>query len=66
MWFRSLGWKDPLGEEMATHSNILAWKFLGQRILVDYSPWGHKVHGAWTEHTHTHNTHTHTHHILQI
>ena len=23
---RSLGWKDPLEKEMATHSNILAWK----------------------------------------
>ena len=23
-WVRSLGQKDPLGEEMATHSNILA------------------------------------------
>ena len=23
---RSLGWEDPLEEEMATHSNILAWK----------------------------------------
>ena len=22
----SLGWKDPLEEEMATHSSILAWK----------------------------------------
>ena len=22
----SLGWKDPLGEEMATHSSILAWR----------------------------------------
>ena len=21
-----LGWKDPLEEEMATHSNILAWE----------------------------------------
>ena len=21
----SLGWEDPLGEEMATHSSILAW-----------------------------------------
>ena len=21
-----LGWKDPLEEEMATHSSILAWK----------------------------------------
>ena len=25
-WFRSLGWEDPLGKEMATHSSILAWK----------------------------------------
>ena len=23
-WVRSLGWKDPLEEEMATHSSILA------------------------------------------
>ena len=22
----SLGWEDPLEEEMATHSNILAWE----------------------------------------
>ena len=26
MQIRSLGWKDPLENEMATHSNILAWK----------------------------------------
>ena len=24
--FDSLDWKDPLEEEMTTHSNILAWK----------------------------------------
>ena len=23
---RSLGWEDPLEEEMATHSRILAWR----------------------------------------
>jgi len=23
---RSLGWEDPLEEEMATHSGILAWE----------------------------------------
>ena len=23
---RSLGWKDPLEEAMATHSSILAWR----------------------------------------
>ena len=25
-WVRSLGWEDPLEEDMATHSSILAWK----------------------------------------
>ena len=26
MWVQSLGWEDPLEEEMATHSCILAWE----------------------------------------
>ena len=26
MQVQSLGWEDPLEKEMATHSNILAWK----------------------------------------
>jgi len=25
-WVQSLGWEDPLEEEMATHYTILAWK----------------------------------------
>ena len=25
MWVRSLGWEDPLEEDMGTHSSILAW-----------------------------------------
>ena len=25
-WVQSLGWEDPLEEETATHSRILAWK----------------------------------------
>ena len=25
-WDRSLGWEDPLEEEMATHSSILVWE----------------------------------------
>ena len=25
-WVASLGWEDPLGEGMATHSSILAWR----------------------------------------
>ena len=28
MWVRSLGWKDPLEQGMAMHSNILAWRIL--------------------------------------
>ena len=24
-WVRSLGWEDPLEEDMATYSSILAW-----------------------------------------
>ena len=26
---QSLGWEDPLGKEMATHSSILAWRIAG-------------------------------------
>ena len=26
MWVWSLGWEDPLEQEMATHSSILAWE----------------------------------------
>jgi len=26
---QSLGWEDPLEEEMTTHSSILAWKISG-------------------------------------
>ena len=25
-WVQSLGWEDPPEKEMATHSNILAWR----------------------------------------
>ena len=40
---RSLGWEDPLEEEMVTHSNTLAWKKSHrQRSLEGYSPWGRK------------------------
>ena len=42
MQVRSLGWEDPLKEEMATESNILAGKSHGWRSLVGYSPWGGK------------------------
>ena len=42
MWVRSLGQKDPLKEETATHSSILTWESHGQTSLVGYSPQGHK------------------------
>ena len=38
----SLGQKDPLEKEIATHFSILAGKSHGQRSLVGYSPWGRK------------------------
>ena len=31
--FRPLGWEDPLEEEMATHSSILAWEIPCTRSL---------------------------------
>ena len=40
-WVRFLGWEDPLEKEMATHSNILAW-----RIPMDRGTWWTTVHGV--------------------
>ena len=45
-WVQPLGWKDPLEERMATHSNILAW-----RNPMDRGAWQGTVHGvanSWT------------------
>ena len=39
---RSLGWEDPLEEEMAPHSVLLPGESHGQRSLEGYSPWGCK------------------------
>ena len=44
---RSLGWKDPLEEGMATQPSILAW-----RIPMDRGAWQATVHGvakSWTQ-----------------
>ena len=38
-WVQSLGWEDPLEEDMATHSSILAW-----RTLMDREAWWATVH----------------------
>ena len=42
MWVWSLWWEDPLEEEMAIHSSILAWEIPWTGSQVGYSPWGHK------------------------
>ena len=40
-WVQSLGWEDALEEDMATHSNILAW-----RTPMDRGAWWAAVHGV--------------------
>ena len=42
-----LGWEDPLEEDMATHSSILAW-----RMPMDRGAWWatvHEVAKSWTQ-----------------
>ena len=39
---QSLDQGDPLEEEMATHSSILAWRIPRTDGSVGYSPWGCK------------------------
>ena len=41
MWVQSLGWEDPLEEEMATHSSTFAL-----RIPMDRGAWWATVHGV--------------------
>ena len=67
-----LGWKDPLEEERATHSSILAWKMpwteepgglQSVRLQRVRQHWAHMNKHTLT-HTHTYiltHTHTHTH-----
>ena len=46
-WVRSLGQKDPLEQEIATHSSILAWE-----IPMDRGAWQttvHRVAKSWTQ-----------------
>ena len=40
-WVQSLSWENPLEEDMATHSSILAW-----RILMDGGAWWATVRGV--------------------
>ena len=42
MQAQSLGWEDPLKEEMANTPVFLPGESRGQRSLAGYSQWGHK------------------------
>ena len=51
---QSLGWEDPLEEEMATHSSILAWRIpWAEEPGGLHSPWGRKE-SDMTERLHFH------------
>ena len=45
-WVQSLGWEDPLEEEMTTHCSILAWK-----NPMDRGFWQGIVHGVMKNQT---------------
>ena len=51
-WVLSLGWQDPLEEEMATHSSILAWEILWTEESGRLQSMGSQRVDT-TEHTHT-------------
>ena len=54
---QSLGWEDPLEEEMATHCRIHVWRIPRTEELAGYSPWGHKeLDMTVTEHTLMHGS----------
>ena len=51
---QSLGWEDPLEQEMATHPSTLAWKIpWTEEPGRLHSPWGHKESDT-TEQLHFH------------
>ena len=53
-WVPSLGWEDPLEEEMATHSSILAWRipWTGQpgrlQFMGSQSVWHNRTTNTFT------------------
>ena len=65
-WVQSLGGEDPLEEEMAVHSSILAWRIPWTEEPGGlYSPWGRKESHA-TEATCMQAPHSHDGIELQI
>ena len=55
-WVQSLGWEDPMGKRMATHSSTVTW-----RIPMDRGAWQGIVHEAAKSWTRLNYYHTHTH-----
>ena len=51
-WVWSLGWEDPLEEEMASHSSVLAWRILWIEEPAGCSPRHHKESNMtqWAQH----------------
>ena len=47
-WIQSLGWENPLQEEMAITPLFLPGKSHRQRSLAGCSPWGHKELDMWS------------------
>ena len=64
MLVRSLGQGDPLEEDMATHSSVLAWKIPWIEDPGRLQSMGSQRVGRDRAHTHMH-THTHTHTLTQ-
>jgi len=56
MQFQSLGWADPLEEEIATHTSIPAWE-----IPWTEEPGGCEVAKSWTRLSESTQTHTFLH-----
>ena len=52
-WIGSLGHKDPLEKEMATHSGILAWRIPWAEEPGGYSLWGCKESDVTEQLAHT-------------
>ena len=63
MWetsFLSLGWEDPLEEDVATPSSILAW-----RIPMDRGAWQATVHGVTKSPTQLSRQHRNAHTLVK-
>ena len=56
IWVQSLSWEDPLGEEMTTHSSVLAWRIWWTEEPEKLQSTDSQKESDTIEHTHTHST----------